>query len=70
MRVLKTILIVLVFACLAVGAVMAVFAKMFVSNKKNTPDNAHRKELKIKLIGYVLLMLALAFGIFQSMIEI
>ncbi len=70
MKVLKTILIVLVFVCLAVGLFLAFFGKMFVSKKKNTSDAAHRKELKIKLIGYIFLMLALAFGIFQSMIEI
>ena len=69
MRALKTILIVLVFVCLAVGFVLTFMGKMFVSRKKNTADTAHRKELKIKLIGYIFLMLALAFGLFQSMIE-
>lgn len=69
MRVLKTILIVFVFICLAVGFFLVFLGKVFVSKKKNTPDAAHRKELKIKMIGYIFLMLALAFGLFQSMIE-
>ena len=70
MKVLRVILIVLVFVCLAVGLFLTFFGKMFVSKRKNTADAAHRKELKIKLIGYIFLMLALAFGLFQSMINV
>ena len=68
MNVLKIILIVLLFACLVAGIFLACFGKMFVSQKKNTSDSAHRKQLRIKLIGYVLMMLSLVFAIFQSMI--
>ena len=70
MKALKTILIVLLFVSLFVGGFLVIFGKMFVSKTKNTESVAHRKELKIKLIGYVLLMLALALGLFQSMIKI
>ena len=70
MQVLKTILIVLVFASLAVGFTMVFMASAFVSKKKNTSEVAHRKELRIKLIGYVVLMLSIVFGIFQSLIVV
>ena len=70
MKVLKIILIVLVFACLAVGFTMVFLSKTFVSKKKNTSEAAHRKELRIKLIGYVVLMLSIVFGIFQSLIVV
>lgn len=70
MKVLRIILIVLLFACLAVGLVLAFLPQLFVSKKKNTEEVAHRKTLKVKLIGYVLLMCALAFGIFQSLIVV
>lgn len=43
---------------------------MFVSKKKNSDEVAHRKVLKVKLVGYILLMLALAFAIFQSLITV
>ena len=70
MKVLKTILVVLVFVCLVVGFAMVLGSKMFVSKKKNTEENANRKQLRIKLIGYVVLMLALALAIFQSLINV
>ncbi len=70
MKVLKTILIVLVFACLLVGLVLAFGSKIFVSKKKNSEEVANRKALRIKLIGYILLMLALAFAVFQSLITV
>ena len=70
MRVFKTILIVLVFACLLVGLVLAFGAKIFVSKKKNTQEVATRKVLRTKLIGYVLLMASIAFAIFQSLITV
>lgn len=70
MRVFKTILIVLVFACLSVGLVLAFGAKIFVSKKKNTQEVATRKVLRTKLIGYVLLMASIAFAIFQSLITV
>jgi len=69
MRVLKIIFIVLVFVCLAVGFFLVFFGKTFISKKKNTKEVAHRKELRNKMIGYVFLMMALAFGIFQSLIS-
>ena len=70
MRVLKTILIIMLFACLAVGFFLVLFAGAIVSKTKNTKEVAHRKELRNKLLGYVFLMLSLAFGIFQSMITL
>ena len=70
MRVLKTILIVLVFVCLAAGFFLVFFGDKLVSKTKNTNAVAHRKELRNKLIGYVLLMLSLAFGLFQSLIVV
>lgn len=70
MKVLKIILIVLLFVCLAVGFFLVLFSKTIVSKKKNTSAVAHRKELRNKMIGYVFLMLALAFGIFQSLITV
>ena len=70
MRVFKTILVVLVFVCLAVGLVLAFGAKLFVSKKKNTEEVATRKVLRTKLIGYVVLMASIAFAIFQSMITV
>lgn len=68
MRVLKTILIVLIFVCLAIGLFLAFLGKVFVSKKKNTAEVQTRKQMRIKLIGYVLLLLSLAFAIFQSLI--
>ena len=70
MRVLKTIMIVMVFVCLAVGFFMVFFGNTLVSKKKNTKEVAHRKELRNKMIGYVILMMALVFGIFQSLIQL
>ena len=70
MRVLKTIMIVMVFVCLAAGFFMVFFASNIVSKKKNSPEVAHRKELRNKMIGYVILMLAFVFGIFQSLIQL
>jgi len=70
MRVLKTILIVLVFVCLAAGLFLTFLGKAFISKKKNTAEVLTRKQLRIKLIGYVLLLLAIAFAIFQSLITV
>jgi len=70
MRVLKTILIVLVFACLIIGAILAFFGKNFISKKRNTAEVYERKQLRIRLIGYILLLLSLAFAIFQSLITV
>ncbi len=67
MRVLKIILIVLMFGCLAVGALMALGAKMFVGKK--SAEKGNRKELRIRLIGYVVLLCAFAFALFQSLIK-
>ena len=70
MRVLKTILIVLVFLSLAVGFFLVFFGGRIVSKTKNTKTVAQRKELRNKLIGYVFLMLSLVFGLFQSLIVV
>lgn len=70
MKVLKIIMIVLMFLSLAVGFFLVLFSSTIVSKKKNTSAVQHRKELRNKLIGYVFLMLALVFGIFQSLITI
>ena len=69
MKALKIILIVLLFLCLIVGLALAFLPNVFVSNK-NSKEVAERKALKVKLIGYVLLMMSLAFGIFQSLITL
>ena len=70
MRVLKIIMIVLMFLSLAVGFFFVLFSSSIVSKKKNTSAVQHRKELRNKFIGYVFLMLALVFGIFQSLITV
>ena len=70
MKGFKTFLVVMVFICLVVGFVLAFGGKLFVSKKKNTEQVAERKALRLKLIGYVVLLLALAFAIFQSMINV
>ena len=68
MKVLKIIMIVLMFVCVAVGFFLVLFSSTIVSKKNNTSAAAHRKELRNKMIGYVFLMFALVFGIFQSLI--
>ena len=70
MRVLKIILIVLIFVSLIVGALFAFLPKLFISKSKNTNEVAERKVLRNKMIGYVLMMLSFAFAIFQSLIEV
>ena len=70
MVVFKYIMIALIFICLIAGFALIFGARMFISNKKNTDEVAHRKELKLKLVGYVLLMVAIAFAFFQSLIQI
>lgn len=70
MRGLKIFLIVMIFVCLAVGFALVFGGGLFISKKRNSPDVAHRKTLRLKLIGYVLLLSSLAFAIFQSMIEL
>ncbi len=68
MKVFKIILIVLLFASFLAGLVMVLFAKSFAQVKHKGQDNT-RRELKMKLIGYVLFMASFAFAIFQSMIS-
>ena len=70
MKVLKIIMIVMLFVCLAIGFFLVLFSSTIVSKKKNTSAVAHRKELRNKMIGYVFFMLAFVFGIFQSLITI
>lgn len=70
MRVFRIILISLAFLSLVSGVVLVFMSKIFVSSKKNTNEVAHRKVLRLKLIGYVLMMLSIAFAIFQSLIEV
>ena len=59
--------IVLIFATLLVGVVMVIGAKYFVS-AKYAENVAHRRVLRIKLIGYCLIMLSLAFAIIRGLI--
>ena len=67
MRVIKIILIIMLFACLIAGAVIILGAKWFAEIKHKNQDNS-RRVLKFKLIGYILFMASFAFAIFQSMI--
>ena len=67
MRVLKIILIVLLFAFFLVGLVMVLGAKGLARVKHRKEDNS-RRELKIKLIGYIMFMASFACAIFQSLI--
>lgn len=67
MKVFRTILIVLMFCCIFVGFVMVLGTKLFLGKKNQ--DNS-RKELKIKLVGYVLFLCAVALAIFQSLIKV
>ena len=69
MSVIRYIFIALIFICLIAGLVLVFFNKMFVSKKKYTEEVAHRKALKLKLIGYIFMMLSLAFAIFQSLLR-
>lgn len=69
MRVLRYIFIALIFISLIAGLIMVFFNKMFVSKKKNTEEVATRKSLRIKLIGYVLMLLSLALAIFQGFLK-
>lgn len=69
MNIGRIILIALVFLCLLVGGILVIFAKLFanIGNSRNANDAyIHRKGLKIKLIGYVVLMFSLVFAIIQS----
>jgi len=59
--------IILIFASLLVGAVMTIGAKYFVS-ARYSESVAHRRVLRIKLIGYCLMMLALLFAIIRGFI--
>ena len=70
MKVLKIILIVMLFVSLAIGFFLVLFSGAIVSKNKNTSAVAHRKELRNKMIGYVFLMLSFVFGIFQSLITL
>ena len=65
----RIVLIVLMFCCLLAGFVMVAFAGLFarVKGEKNTVNE--RKALRNKLIGYVILLLAFAFAIFQSLVK-
>ena len=67
MRVIKIILIALIFASLLAGAIMVFGAKFWASIKHKKEDNS-RRVLKFKLIGYILFMASFAFAIFQSFI--
>ena len=67
MRVLKIILIVLLFLCLFAGAILVFGAKFFANIKRKDQDNS-RREMKLKIIGYTVFLAAFAFAIFQSMI--
>jgi len=67
MKVLKIILIVLMFLCLIAGFILVYGAKMFTRNKE---DKNNRREMKIKLIGYVVFLCAFALAIFQSLIRL
>ena len=67
MKVIKIILIVLLFACLLAGAIFLLGARWFAEIKHKKQDNSHRV-LKFKLIGYILFMASFAFAIFQSLI--
>ena len=67
MRVIKIILIVLLFMCLLAGAILIVGAKGFAEIRHKNQDNS-RRVLKFKLIGYILFMASFAFAIFQSLI--
>lgn len=64
MRVLKIILIVLMFCCLVAGFVLVLGAKMFTRKEANS-----RKELKLKIIGYIVFLGAFALALFQSLIS-
>lgn len=70
MKVLRVIMIVLIFVSIVAGFVLVFGAGLFVSKKKNTADNVSRKTMRLKLIGYVLLMLSFALAIFQSFITV
>lgn len=65
MKVLKIILIVLMFLCMIAGLVMILIPRVFKS--KNEKD---RRSMKITMIGYVLFLCAFALAIFQSLIKI
>ena len=69
MKVFKIILIVLMFLSLAVGMVLGFLPQLFVT-KKYSNEVSERKKMKIKFIGYILMMLALALAMFQSLIEV
>lgn len=64
MKVLKIILIVLMFCCLIAGFVLVLGAKMFAGKEANS-----RKELKLKIIGYIVFLAAFALALFQSLIS-
>lgn len=66
MKVLKIILIVLMFLCMIAGFVLVFGAKMFTGKNK---DNASRKEMKLKIIGYVVFLCGFALALFQSLIS-
>ena len=67
MKVLKIILIVLMFMCLLAGFVLVFGAKLFARKNK---DNAAKQEMKLKIIGYVVFLCAFALARFQSLIRI
>lgn len=66
MKVLKIILIVLMFCCLIAGFVLVFGAKMFAGRGKSDS----RKELRLKIIGYVVFLGAFALALFQSLISL
>lgn len=66
MKVLKIILIVLMFLCMIAGLVMLLIPRVF----KSKISEKDRKSMKIQIIGYVLFLCAFALAIFQSLIKI
>jgi len=69
MKPLKIVLIVLLFCCLIAGFILTTCSKFFVSKKKYGDDGANKREIRLRLIGYVLFMAAFAFAMFQSLIK-
>lgn len=68
MRGLKITLIVCMGLCLLAGFILTCFAGVLAGVKKNK-EGATRKELRLKIIGYVVFLAAFAFAVFQSLIS-
>ncbi|MBQ7467046.1 MAG: hypothetical protein IJS74_03115 [Clostridia bacterium] len=67
MKVIKIILIVMLFGCFLAGLVF-VFGASFLAQIRHKNQDNSRRVLKFKLIGYILFMASFAFAIFQSLI--